>query len=204
MFDIVATTGQLRTKAALDYEDPDADNPYYVKVTATDTSGADYITGQIAIYVNDVEEPGTVTLSSLQPLVAIPLTATLDDLDVVVSGSLTWSWARSPDGTSSWNPISGKTSDTYTPVAGDVGDYLRATAAYTDGAGPDKSAQASPPTRWEVAPEGTRLCSRRAPVQPAARPKPPQRAWISARRWRPPMPTTTPDVYPRRHRRGVL
>ena len=68
-FDIVPTTGQLRTKAALDFEDPDADNPYYVKVMATDTSGADYVTGQIAIYVNDVEEPGTVTLSSLQPLV---------------------------------------------------------------------------------------------------------------------------------------
>ena len=38
-FDIVPTTGQLQTKAALDYEDTDADNPYSVKVTATDTSG---------------------------------------------------------------------------------------------------------------------------------------------------------------------
>ena len=105
-FDIVPTTGQLQTKAALDYEDTDADNPYSVKVTATDTSGADYITGQIAIYVNNVEEPGTVTLSSLQPLVAIPLTATLDDPDGV-SGSVTWSWARSPNGASDWTLISG-------------------------------------------------------------------------------------------------
>ena len=138
-FDIVPTTGQLQTKAALDYEDTDADNPYSVKVTATDTSGADYITGQIAIYVNNVEEPGTVTLSSLQPLVAIPLTATLDDPDGV-SGSVTWSWARSPNGASDWTLISGA-SDSYTPAASDVGDYLRATASYNDGQGGGKSAQ---------------------------------------------------------------
>ena len=139
-FDIVPTTGQLQTKAALDYEDTDADNPYSVKVTATDTSGADYITGQIAIYVNNVEEPGTVTLSSLQPLVAIPLTATLDDPDGV-SGSVTWLWARSPNGASDWTLISGA-SDSYTPAASDVGDYLRATASYNDRQGGGKSAQA--------------------------------------------------------------
>ena len=113
VFDIGSTDGQLRTKAALDFETP---ANYFVIVTATDTAGgSDYI--GITITVNNVDEPGTVTLSSLQPLVAIPLTATLDDLDVVVSGSLAWSWARSPDGTSSWNPISGETSASYTPVA---------------------------------------------------------------------------------------
>ena len=147
-FDIDASSGQLRTKAALDHE---ITATYGVTVTATDTAGATD-TIPVTITVNNIDEPGTVTLSSLQPLVAIPLTATLDDLDVVVSGSLTWSWARSPDGTSSWNPISGKTSDTYTPVAGDVGDYLRATAAYTDGAGPEKSAQAISANAVEVAP----------------------------------------------------
>ncbi len=147
-FDIGSITGQLLTKAALNFETTPS---YSVTVTATDT-GAATDTIIITITVNNLDEPGTVTLSSLQPLVAIPLTATLDDLDDVVSGSLTWLWARSPDGTSSWNPISGETSDTYTPVAGDVGDYLRATAAYTDGAGPEKSAQAISANAVGVAP----------------------------------------------------
>ena len=150
-FDIVPTTGQLQTKAALDYEDPDAATPYYVKVTATDTSGADYITGQIAIYVNNVEEPGTVTLSSLQPIVGQPLTATVSDPDDI-SDSETWSWARSPNGTTSWTPIGGETSDTYTPTTGDMGRYLRATASYTDEVGPDKSAQAISANAVEAAP----------------------------------------------------
>ena len=136
-FDIVSTTGQLRTKAALDHETTDE---YYVGVTVTDTAGGTDII-PVTITVNNLEEPGTVTLSSQQPLVEIPLTATLDDIDEV-SGSETWSWERSPDGASSWTPISGATTDSYTPVADDVGDYLRATASYDDGHGADKSAQA--------------------------------------------------------------
>ena len=101
-FDIVATTGQLRTKAALDFETPAT---YGVTVTATDTAGAtDTIT--VTITVNNVDEPGTVTLSSLQPIEGTPLTATLDDPDEV-SGIVTWSWESSPNGSSSWTPISG-------------------------------------------------------------------------------------------------
>ena len=146
-FDIVATTGQLRTKAALDHE---ITATYGVTVTATDTAGAtDTIT--VTIDVNNVDEPGTVTLSSLQPIEGTPLTATLDDPDDV-SGSATWLWAGSPNGSSSWTPISGETSASYTPVAADVGDYLRATASYNDGEGPGKSAQAISANAVQVAP----------------------------------------------------
>ena len=145
-FDIVSSTGQLRTKAALNFI---ATTYYSVTVTATDTAaGTDTIT--ITIYVNNVDEAGTVTLSSLQPLVAIPLTATLDDPDGV-SGSVTWSWARSPNGASDWTLISGA-SDSYTPAASDVGDYLRATASYNDGQGGGKSAQTISANAVEVAP----------------------------------------------------
>ena len=147
-FDIVATTGQLRTKANVDHE---TTATYGVTVTATDTAGATD-TIRVTITVNNVDEPATVTLSSLQPLVAIELIASLDDLDDLSGGSVTWSWARSPNGTSSWNPINGETSDTYTPVAGDVGDYLQATASYTDEEGPDKSALAISANAVEVAP----------------------------------------------------
>ena len=152
-FDIGASSGQLQTKAALDFE---TSANYFIIVIATDTSGG-IVTIPVPITVNNVDEPGTVTLSSLQPLVAIPLTATLDDPDDV-SGSVTWLWARSPDGTSSWNPISGATSASYTPVASDVGDYLRATASYTDGEAAGKSAQAISAHAVELAP------GRNAPV----------------------------------------
>ncbi len=146
-FDIVDTTGQLRTRAALDYE---TRSTYTVTVTAADPAGA-YDTITVTIDVNNLDEPGTVTLSSQQPLVAIPLTATLDELDAVLRRE-TWLWERSPNGASDWTTINGETSDTYTPVAGDVGDYLRATAAYTDEAGPGKSAQAISANWVEVAP----------------------------------------------------
>ena len=135
-FDINKDTGQLQTKADLDFE---TTATYSVTVTATDTAGGtDTIT--VSITVNNLDEPGTVTLSSLQPQVAIALTATLDDPDVV-SGSVTWSWESSQNGTSSWTTISGATSATYSPDAAAEGRFLRATASYTDGAGPGKSAE---------------------------------------------------------------
>ena len=135
-FNMVATTGRLQTKAALNFEDKSS---YNVIVTATDPAGLDD-TIEVTITVNNVEEPGTVTLSSTQPIAETPLTATLDDPDVV-SGSATWLWAGSPNGSSSWTPISGETSATYTPVTADVDRFLRATASYTDGEGSGKSAQ---------------------------------------------------------------
>ena len=152
-FDIDSTDGQLQTKAALDFETTAS---YSVTVTATDTAAA---TGTISvsITVNNLDEAGTVTLSSLQPLVAIPLTATLEDPDGVL-GRETWSWARSPNGASDWTLISGETSATYTPDAAAVGDYLRATASYNDGEGSGKSAQAISANAVELAP------GRNAPV----------------------------------------
>ena len=128
---------------------------YSVRVTATDSRprATDII---VTITVNNLDEAGTVTLSSLQPLVAIPLTATLEDPDDV-SGSVTWSWARSSERDSldrhQWGNLSH-----YTPVDGDVGDYLRATASYTDGEGSGKSAQAISAHAVELAP------GRNAPV----------------------------------------
>ena len=135
-FDITSATGQLRTKAALDYETIPL---HFVTVTATDTAGGSDDIG-ITITVNNVDEPGTVTLSSLQPQVATQLTATLADPDSVL-GSDTWSWESSSD-QDSWAVISGATLADYTPVAGAAGNYLRATASYTDGEAAGKSAQA--------------------------------------------------------------
>ena len=135
-FDIVPSSGQLRTKATLDHETKDT---YSVTVTATDPSNTSD-TIAVTITVTDVDEAGTVVLSSVQPQVETALTATLTDPDGNISDD-TWSWESSSD-RSSWAAIGGATSKSYTPVAGDVGSYLRVTASYTDGEGSGKNAQA--------------------------------------------------------------
>ena len=94
---------------------------------------------------------GTVTLSSNQPRVGEPLTATLSDPDGEAT-ELTWTWERSADGFV-WTVITEATADSYTPMQDDVGYFLRATVAYTDGDGPDKSALAVTTNRVETEPQ---------------------------------------------------
>ena len=131
-FGINAGTGQLLTVGPLDYE---TQASYTVDVTATDPSGAtDKVT--VTISVTNMEEDGTVTLSSTAPVVGAAITGTLTDLDGSVTG-ITWQWARSDGAEGDFVPIVGATSDGYTPVAGDEGMYLQATASYTDGYGAD-------------------------------------------------------------------
>ena len=135
-FDIVDTSGQLQTKAPLDYETKDS---YTVSVIATDPENASD-TIDVTITLTNVEE-AMVTLSNNQPSASIEITAALTDPDGGVTGE-TWQWAKSSDGTTGWVDV-GTDSPSYTPADGDVGHYVRATAFYTDGHGPNKSAQAT-------------------------------------------------------------
>ncbi len=139
----ITNGGVLSFDPAPDYEDPDdseVNNVYHVTVQASDGNNINRL--NMTVTVTNVEEPGEVELSSVQPQVVTALTATLDDPDEVTS-AVTWSWQRSRVGSkSSWSTISGATSDSYTPVAGDVGRYLRATASYDDGYSTGKSASA--------------------------------------------------------------
>ncbi len=145
-FDIDATMGQLRTKAALDYE---AKSSYSVIVSVSDgksSSGGDsdtldaFIT--VTVTVTNAEEAGTVTLSSDMLIVGEAVTATVTDPDVVTTGTEMWQWATADDAGFTMNveDISGATMASYTPVEADDGKYLRATASYTDGEGPNKTA----------------------------------------------------------------
>ena len=130
----ITNGGVLSFDPAPDFEAPmdsDRNNVYHVTVQASD--GNNISRTDVTVTVTNVEEDGEIVLSSVQPQVDTALTATLDDPDEVTS-SVTWSWQRSRAGSkSSWSNISGATSDSYTPVAGDVGRYLRATAGYDDG-----------------------------------------------------------------------
>ena len=95
----------------------------------------------MALTVTNEDDPGTVALSSSDPDVDVSITAALTDPDGGVA-RVVWSWQRSADQTA-WTAIPGAASAAYTPVAADKGSYLRATASYTDGHGPRKSAQAA-------------------------------------------------------------
>ena len=135
-FDIDASTGQLLTQAALDYE---TKSSYTVTVTASD--GALTATVDVTVAVTNIDEAGTVALSTNQPPARAEITAALTDPDKGVTGAV-WQWERSSDGNTDWASI-GASSPSYTPVDGDVGYHLRATASYTDGHGPGKTAQAA-------------------------------------------------------------
>ena len=144
LFEIDPDTGQLLTKAPLDYE---TRAEYSVIVSVTDgknSSGRpsesrdDSIT--VTISVEDMDEPGVVTLSSLQPQVDVTLTAVLTDPDGGLD-QVVWRWERSADQVD-WAEINGALTGNYTPVIGDLSSYLRVTASYTDSHGQGKSAVA--------------------------------------------------------------
>ena len=115
--------------------DADTDNTYMVTVKASYGSGAEMVmdTQAVTVYVTDVEEKGTVTLSSMTPVVDTPLTATLTDPDTVMEDSVMWQWSKSMTMNGTFVAIGEATMMSYTPTAADEDYYLRATATYTDG-----------------------------------------------------------------------
>ena len=144
-FSITPAAGERATlafEAAPDYEmpgDANGDNVYEVTVVVTDSKANTAVRG-VTVKVTNEEEEGTVTLSSLQPRVGVPITARLTDPDGSISG-ITWQWYDNTisDSDLTVNAIENATSATYTPVAGDLDNILRARASYTDGKGADNA-----------------------------------------------------------------
>ena len=86
--------GVLRFKNSPDYEDTgNIDHMYEVTVQASD-GGSTPATKEVAIEITNVDEPGTVMLSTLQPQVGVEITATLDDPDSETENTVTWQWYR--------------------------------------------------------------------------------------------------------------
>lgn len=159
--------GRLTFVEVPDYEAPadeDTNNVYLVTIQATDDSAglpddrrtADRpVTRTVQVTVINVDEPGEVTIPTLQPQEDVLITVTLTDADVVPDGTAEapnpkWQWSRSARATGGWTDIEDDEdtdavegeSSSYTPIADDVGMYLRATATYTDEHGKDKTAEA--------------------------------------------------------------
>ena len=72
----------------------------------------------VTVKVTNIEENGVVTLSTLQPRVGFPVTATLADPDNVTADSVSWQWYDGAiiEGNLEQNAIEDATSATYTPV----------------------------------------------------------------------------------------
>ena len=139
-FTIVSSTGQLRVKEPLDFEEQEV---YILTIEVTDRRDAsgrsstyiDDTLENVIIRVEDVEEDGTITLTTVTNKIqaTVPVTAALSDPDD--PSGITWQWARSTN-RSDWEDIA--TGATYTPSATDDQDtddedqsnYLRATATY--------------------------------------------------------------------------
>ena len=100
--------------------------------------------------VNEGMADTVVTLSSLQPKVGVPLTATLDDpdggeKDIEWQWSITGAVTTDVPGTPTATPggeIDGAESDTYTPKVNDITGILTATVMYADAAGSGRTGTA--------------------------------------------------------------
>ena len=154
-FEFTASNGRLVFKAAPDYEDATdsgGDNVY--DVTLSVSAGGHTTTFDVAVSVTNKEEGGALGLSSPQPQADADYTATLSDPDDV--SSTDWTWERSTSRSGPWTAVTGATSgvttSVYRPGAGDVGYFLRVSAAYTDGHGPDKSRSVVSANSVRVAP----------------------------------------------------
>ena len=130
-FEFDQLTGMLTFASPPDYEN--GGGRYRVTLTAND--GADPGTLDVTVNVANVEEQGELTFEGgvTQGTNGVPLQATLTDPDGVATQ--TWVWQRRTGTSGPWTDIANADSNSYTPGADDVGEYLRARVTYTDGAG---------------------------------------------------------------------
>ena len=157
-FTIVEGTGQLRTMEPLDFE---TKSTYTFTIEVHDgldgmgqpsTSIDD--TQSVTITLENQEEPGTVTLTTDTATIQARVEVTAELIDGDGPSGIDWQWSRSPNGRTGWVNISAARSARYTPTLGeDAGNYIRATATYTDGHGSNsKTANAVSPRVGEPPP----------------------------------------------------
>ena len=145
LFDINSSTGQLLTRAALDYE---VEDEYEVVVSVSDGKDTNDLPDdnevddsvRVTIEVTNVDEPGSVSLFPAQLRAWTVVRAALSDPDGVDLHAVSWQWEESSDKTA-WTRIDGATQADYTPTDSVQGQYLRATAGYTDGQGTGKTTE---------------------------------------------------------------
>ena len=124
--------------------DSDGNNIYVVTLLPSSPSETAASAVSVTVTVSDVDEPGTVSLSTKRPRTGVAVAATLSDPDAVVDDSGVWVWERTT-GYNTWVAISGADSSSYTPVAADAGSFLRVGVFYSDRHGSGAQAEATAP-----------------------------------------------------------
>ena len=134
--------GETSTTYTIAVEDDDK----YLRVvqTATNAEGSDVensaSTTQVAGSAPSIS--GVPTISS-QTQVGETITATAASVTGVPTPTTSWQWQRSADGSTGWANISGATSSTYTLVAADDTNYVRAVQTETNVIGTDSANSAA-------------------------------------------------------------
>ncbi len=143
VFNLNTSTGEITVKsgANIDYE---TDKSYPITVSVTDREDASGeaeteptidATVAVRINVNNVDDPGIITLSTTAPRVGSALTATLSDPDSsVLVYTVQWARAANADAPFIDIPINPgyMANPTYTPTAADQGKYLKVTMFYAE------------------------------------------------------------------------
>ena len=144
--------GVLIFNAVPDFEEPadsNRDNRYQLTIEAREQGDGTSV-GRLSatVRVTNVDEPGMVETNAVEPRVGQTVRLNVEDEDGGESVS-EWQWERgvpnSPCGTvenptvTSWEPIPGATSSSYTPTASDQGYCIMVTAIYNDRAGTGRS-----------------------------------------------------------------
>ena len=132
----ISDDGVLTFKDSPNFESPgdaNKNNVYLVTVKASEASEL-----ELEITVEDVDEPGKVSLTQPQPQVGRSLVASLSDPDADVEDEK-WRWARGSSADGPWTDIDKSTSASRSPVADDLGMYLQATVVYEDKFGTGKT-----------------------------------------------------------------
>ena len=147
------------------------DNDYLVTVVVTEERASD-AEGEtksssldITVTVKNVEEPGTIELTRVQPQASAAIGTEFSDPDnIAPDPPVMWLWSVPKvsrpeiDNDNHWTAGSGTGGDTgtYTPDAtNDPGSVLRVRASYTDGEGPSKKAYMLSYNAVRAVPAGT-------------------------------------------------
>ena len=181
--DFTITNGMLMFKKSPDFENPDdadKNNEYSVTLMVSEMRPTGYTgvakssTFAVTVTVTNMNEPGTVDITGLQPQIGIPITASLMDLDattgdrgnpVITTGNYEWfrstiSGRPDPDNSLHWENAGGSPRNIaeYTPVAPqgeptDLDKFLMAEVVYTEEPGETRKARGVTAYRVRAAPD---------------------------------------------------
>ena len=146
-FTLIANTGntgyELKFSSSPDFESPTdtgMDNGYNVTIQVADDETTPMMaTLAVTVYVTNVDEAGTASFTGTLSG-GSTLTASVTDPDGSI-GSKSYQWQRGNTASGNFLPISPNgASETYVPVAADVGKWLKVKVSYADAEGSGKSA----------------------------------------------------------------